>query len=56
MIAIPQEIHMGDTIIVNEDEAKPEKPADVIVVNPATVTKPEKVITEKTTITETKVE
>lgn len=47
---------MGDTVIVTEDEAKPAKPADVIVVAPAIVTKPEKVVTEKTTITETKVE
>jgi hypothetical protein len=47
---------MGDTVIVTEEEAKPAKPAEVIVVTPATITKPEKVVTEKTTITETKVE
>jgi hypothetical protein len=47
---------MSDTVVITEDEAKPAKPADVIVVTPATVTKPQKVVTEKTTITETKVE
>jgi hypothetical protein len=47
---------MGDTVIVTEEEAKPAKPADVIVVTPATAAKPEKIVTEKTTITETKVE
>ncbi len=43
---------MGDTIIIADDEPKPEKPA-VIVVEPAPKT--EKVITEKTTVIETKV-
>jgi hypothetical protein len=43
---------MGDTVIVTETEAKPVP--DVVVVVPQP--KPEKVVTEKTTITETKVE
>jgi hypothetical protein len=43
---------MGDTIII-EDEAKPAKPADVIVVMPP-APKTEKVVTEKTTTTEIK--
>ena len=47
---------MGDTVIVTEDEAKPAKPAEVIVVTPPPAAKPEKVVTEKTTVTETKVE
>jgi len=47
---------MGDTIIITEDEKKPAKPADVIVVTPAPAPKTEKVVTEKTTITETKVD
>jgi hypothetical protein len=47
---------MGDTVIVTEEDAKPAKPADVIVVIPATIAKPEKVTTEKTTITETTIE
>ena len=47
---------MADTIIVTEDEPKPTKPAEVIVVTPAAVVKPEKIVTEKTTIIETKVE
>ena len=47
---------MGDTVIITEDEAKPAKPADVIVVTPTIVEKPEKIVTEKTTIIETKVE
>ncbi len=47
---------MGDTIIITEDEAKPVKPADVIVVVPANIAKPERVVTEKTTVTETKIE
>jgi hypothetical protein len=47
---------MGDTIIIAEDEAKPAKPAEVIVVAPEPNPKTEKVITEKTTITETKVD
>jgi hypothetical protein len=46
---------MGETVIV-EDEAKPAKPADVILVTPPPAPKPEKVVTEKTTVTETKVE
>jgi hypothetical protein len=41
---------MGDTIIV-EDEPKPAKPAEVIVVKPEPP-KTEKVVTEKTTVTE----
>jgi hypothetical protein len=46
---------MGDTVIISEDEPKP-KPAEVIVVEPASTPKTEKVITEKTTITETRVD
>jgi hypothetical protein len=46
---------MGDTIIITEDEPKPEKPADVIVVTPEPP-KTEKIIKEKTTITETKID
>jgi hypothetical protein len=45
---------MGDTVIITEDEPKPVKPAEVIVVAPEPAPKPEKVITEKTVITETK--
>jgi hypothetical protein len=44
---------MADTVIITEDEAKPAKPADVIVVVPKPAAKTEKVVTEKTTITET---
>ena len=47
---------MGDTMIIADDEAKPAKPAEVIVVTPEPKPKTEKVTTEKTTITETKVE
>jgi hypothetical protein len=47
---------MGDTVIITEDEPKPAKPADVIVVTPETTAKTEKVTTEKTTVTETKVD
>jgi hypothetical protein len=50
------EANMGDTIIIADDEAKPAKPAEVIVVTPEPKPKTEKVTTEKTTITETKVE
>lgn len=46
---------MADTIIVTEEE-KPAKPAEVIVVTPATPAKTEKVVTEKTTVVETKVD
>jgi hypothetical protein len=45
---------MGDQIIITDDEPKPAKPAEVIVVTPEPRT--EKVITEKTTVTETKVD
>lgn len=45
---------MGDTVIITEDEKQPPKPDVVVVVSPAP--KPEKVVTEKTTIVETKVE
>lgn len=45
---------MGDTIIIDEDKAKPAKPADVIVVTPPAPKKTEKVVTEKTTTTEIK--
>ena len=45
---------MGDTIIVTEDEPKPAKPADVIVVTPEATPRVQKVVTEKTTVTETK--
>ena len=44
---------MGDTIIV-EDEPKPAKPVEVVVVKPETPPKTEKVVTEKTTVTETR--
>jgi hypothetical protein len=45
---------MGDQVIITEDEdKKPAKP-DVVVVVPEPKT--EKVVTEKTTVTETKVE
>ena len=47
---------MGDTIIIDEKEPKPAKPADVIVVVPEPAPKTEKVTTEKTTTVETKVE
>jgi hypothetical protein len=47
---------MADTVIITEDEAKPAKPADVIVVAPQPAARAEKVITEKTTVTETKVD
>ena len=43
---------MGDTIIV-EDEPKPSKP-DLVVVERETPPKTEKVVTEKTTVTEIK--
>jgi hypothetical protein len=46
--------NMADTIIVTEDEPKPAKP-DVVVVT-AEPRKTEKVVTEKTTVTETKAE
>jgi len=44
---------MADTIIVTDDEPKPAKPPEVIVVTPASAPKVEK-ITEKTTVVETK--
>jgi hypothetical protein len=44
---------MGDTIIVTEDEPKPAKPA-VVVVTPEATARVEKVVTEKTTVTETR--
>jgi hypothetical protein len=43
---------MGDTVIITEDEPKP-KP-DVVVVVPAAEPKAEKVVTEKTTVVETR--
>jgi len=47
---------MGDKIIVTDDEDKP----DVVVVKPEVVVKPaaktEKVVTEKTTVTEVRKE
>lgn len=46
---------MGDTIIVTDDEPKPAKPA-VVVVTPEAAPKVEKVVTEKTTVTETKLD
>jgi hypothetical protein len=46
---------MGDTVIVTEDEVQPPKP-DIVVVVPPPAPKPEKTVTEKTTIVETKVE
>jgi hypothetical protein len=45
---------MGDTIIIADDEPKPAKPAEVIVVTPEPAPKVEKVVTEKTTVTEIK--
>ena len=44
---------MGDTIII-EDEPKPAKPPEVIVVTPTPAPKVEKTVTEKTTVTEIK--
>lgn len=47
---------MGDKIIITDDEDKP-KPPDVVVVKPEVVVKApktEKVVTEKTTVTEVK--
>ena len=46
---------MGDTIIITEEDAKPVQP-DVVVVVPAPEKKPQTVVIEKTTITETKAE
>ena len=46
---------MADTVIITEDKPQPEKP-DVVVVVPPAAKQPEKVVTEKTTIVETKVE
>ena len=46
---------MGDQIIVTEDEPKPAKPT-VVVVTPQSRPKTEKVVTEKTTVTETKID
>jgi len=45
---------MADTIIVTEDEPKPAKSPEVIVVKPESTPKVEKVVTEKTTVTEFK--
>jgi len=47
---------MGDKIIITDDDDKP-KPPDVVVVKPEVVVqvpKTEKVVTEKTTVTEIK--
>jgi hypothetical protein len=44
---------MGDTIIITETEAKPATP-DVVVVMPESAATTTKVVTEKTTVTETK--
>jgi hypothetical protein len=44
---------MGDTIIITETEAKPATP-DVVVVMPENAATTTKVVTEKTTVTETK--
>jgi hypothetical protein len=46
---------MGDRIIITEDEDKPATP-DVVVVAPEAVPKKEKIVTEKTTVTETRKE
>jgi len=47
---------MGDRIIVTEEEPRPAKQAEVVVVTPGSNRKPEeKVVIEKTTITQTKV-
>jgi hypothetical protein len=49
---------MGDKIIITDEDEKPAP--DVVVVKPEVVVKPaprtEKVVTEKTTVTETKAE
>jgi len=47
---------MADTIIVTDDEPKPAKPPEVIVVTPAPAPKVEKIVTEKTTVTAIKAE
>jgi len=44
---------MGDKIIITDDEDKPQKP-DVIVVAPQPAPKTEKVVTEKTTVVQTR--
>jgi hypothetical protein len=44
---------MGDTVIITEDKPQPEKP-DMVVVVPAPPKEPEKIVTEKTTIVETR--
>ena len=44
---------MGDQIIITDEEDKP-KPPDVIVIKQEPAPKIEKVVTEKTVITETK--
>jgi hypothetical protein len=46
---------MGDRIIITDDEDKPARP-DVVVVAPQAPPKTEKVVTEKTTVTETRKE
>lgn len=46
---------MGDKIIVTDDDEKPAKP-DVVVVAPEAPVKKERVVTEKTTVTETRKE
>jgi hypothetical protein len=45
---------MGDTLIIAEDEPKPAAPVAVIVAAPAPAATAEKVVTEKTTVTEIK--
>ena len=45
---------MADTIIITDDEPKPTKVVEKIVVVPEPAAKVEKVVTEKTTVTETK--
>lgn len=46
---------MGDKIIITDEEDAPRVP-DVIVVQPESAPKTERVVTEKTVITETKKE
>jgi len=46
---------MGETVIITDDEPKPAK-SDVVVVGPAPEKKPESIVVEKTTVTETRVD
>jgi hypothetical protein len=44
---------MGDRIIITDDD-KPKPPPEIVVVEPEVKPKVEKVVTEKTTVVETK--